>query len=544
VLVAANAGEAGHWRPACAYIPRMNPSSAAGSNIGPERERDGAVPRWRRVVLWVVVAALLTMLLSALRGVLDKSHMALAFVLLVLAGSAIEGRAVGLILSVLCFLIFNFFLLPPFYTFRIAQPLDWGVLFAFLVTAGVAAELLHRQQAAAARAEQRVREMDRLAALGAESLSVGRAVDAVAAIERVIRTELPVEDARIELLAEAAASPPPLAHRESGRDISTWAARECRIVALTKEHTTHMEEPSATLAGVLTAARIYTDLLVPLAVRGRTLGVLRLTDPQGLRFDAAQANFAHALAYYAALAAERVRLTTEADRVEALREADRLKDALLASVSHDLRTPLTSIRATAHELSEAGEERGTLIEEEAERLNRLVADLLDLSRLRADAFPLKIETNAAEDLVGAALQRIRAIPGAAEIVVRLPGDETVPVGRFDFVQSLRALTNLLENALRHSPAPGSVELEVRVSDGWLEFDVLDRGPGVNEADREHLFEPFFRSATPGAAGGTGLGLAIADRIARAQGGAIVYRPRAGAGSVFLLRLPATTLETG
>ena len=529
---------------------------ATGSRALPEADGRRPAIRLGRVLLWVGVAAVLTIVLGSLRDGLDKSHIALAFLLLVLAGSAIDGRAVGLILSILCFLAFNFFLLPPFYTFRIARSLDWGVLLAFLVTAGVAAELLHRQQAAAARAERRVREMDRLAALGAESLSVARAVDAVAAIVRVIRAELPVEDARIELLTEPAAAVEARAGQpvggvetatggaEPGVDIATWAARERRIVALTRERTTHMEAPSATLASVLPSAQGYTDLLVPLTVRGRTLGVLRLTDREGLRFDAAQASFADALAYYAALAAERVRLSAEADRVETLREADRLKDALLASVSHDLRTPLTSIRATAHELSEAGEERGVLIEEEAERLNRLVADLLDLSRLRADAFPLNVETNAAEDLVGAALQRVRAIPGAAEIRVRLPGDGSVPVGRFDFVQSLRALTNLIENALHHSPAPGSVEVEVATNDEDLEFRVLDRGPGVAEADRDRLFEPFFRSASAAAPGGTGLGLAIASRLARAQRGAITYVAREGGGSILLLRLPATTLDVG
>jgi two-component system sensor histidine kinase KdpD len=219
-----------------------------------------------------------------------------------------------------------------------------------------------------------------------------------------------------------------------------------------------------------------------------------------------------------------------------------LKDALLASVSHDLRTPLTSIRATASELRHEGEARAALIEEEADRLNRMVADLLDLSRLRAGALPLDPAINAAEDLVGAALQRLTGVPGADAIVVRLPADGSLPVGRFDFVHSLRALTNLLENALRHSPAPGSVELEVEQTMADLAFRVLDRGPGVAPADVPRLFEPFYRPAERRDGGGSGLGLAIARSIAEAQGGRITYAARPHGGSIFVLHLPSIRVD--
>jgi two-component system sensor histidine kinase KdpD len=236
-----------------------------------------------------------------------------------------------------------------------------------------------------------------------------------------------------------------------------------------------------------------------------------------------------------------VRLACEAEQARTLREADRLKDALLASVSHDLRTPLTSIRATASELRAEGEPRGALIEEEADRLNRMVADLLDLSRLRAGALPLDPVINAAEDLAGAALQRLSGVSGASEIIVRLPGDGALPVGRFDFVHSLRALTNLLENALRHSPNGGPVELDVEQTEADLVFRVLDRGPGVAPLDVPRLFEPFFRSADAGDARGSGLGLAIARSIAEAQGGRVTYAPRSGGGSMFELHLPPVHL---
>ena len=507
---------------------------------------------WPGLVLWLLGGAATTGLLWLLHDELDKAHMALAYLVLVLLASSRQGRLVGLVVAVLSFLSFNFFLLPPYYTFDIHDPLDWWVLVAFLVSGGIAAELFHRQQLATAVAERRAREVSRLGALGAESLSVGRAAEAVDAIVRVILAELPLKDAKITLRPQlehdrsAGGGTPAAPSSGSGEplkagDLESYVVRERRIVSRRTQGATHIEPASARLAEVLERAHGEADILAPLTVRDRCVGVLRLMDPSGLRFDRAQATFADALAYYAALAAERVRLTGEAERVEALREADRLKDALLASVSHDLRTPLTTIRATANELRRAGEERGALIEEEAERLNRLVADLLDLSRLRAGALPLAPEINAAEDLVGAALQGLGATPGAKEIRVSLPASDRVVVGRFDFSHSLRALTNLLENALRHSPRRGTVDLEVGVEGDVLRFDVLDRGMGVTPEDRARLFEPFFRSASAVGVQGTGLGLTIAARIAEAQGGAVTYAPRPGGGSIFSLRLPAADL---
>ncbi len=336
-------------------------------------------------MLWLALAALATVLLWSFREHLDKVHLALGYLLVVLGGSAREGRLAGVVLSVVCFLAFNFFLLPPFYTLDIHEPLDWWVLLAFLITGMVAAQLFYNTQRAAALAE----------------------------------------------------------------------------------------------------------------------------------------------------------------RVEALKEADRLKDALLASVSHDLRTPLTSIRAMAAELRDTGDERAAIIEEEAQRLNRLVTDLLDLSRIRAGALPITPEVIAAEDLVGAALAQLRGVEGNAEIQVRLPADGTLPVGRFDFIHALRALSNLLDNALRHSPPGEPVELEVAVAGPDLLFLVMDRGPGVPPEDRERIFEPFARISEEGEGprerAGAGLGLAIARRVAEAQQGSVIHLPRAGGGSVFQLRLPSAEL---
>jgi two-component system sensor histidine kinase KdpD len=232
-------------------------------------------------------------------------------------------------------------------------------------------------------------------------------------------------------------------------------------------------------------------------------------------------------------------LLYRAEHVAALRETDRLKDALLASVSHDLRTPLTTIKAMAHELGSLGDERSEIIEQEADRLNRFVADLLDLSRLNAGALPLRVELNAADDLLGALVQRVEASLGRKRLAVTLPPGDALLLGRFDFVQALRALANLVENARKYDPSDAPIEITAERIGAELAIHVADRGPGVLAQDASRLFEPLPRpSGAPSAAGSAGLGLSIAKWVAEAQGGRLTYAARAGGGSVFTLFLPA------
>lgn len=506
---------------------------ATASRFPPEHEpvsRTG----WSRVAGWLAAVAVLTALLWAGRTTLDKSHLALAYLLLVLLGSARGGRVAALAMSVASFFAFNFFLLPPYYTLRLFNPLDWWVLIAYLVVAFVSSELVARQRQATVAAQRRAAEVERLGALGAESLTSAGADAALHAIAEVLQAELPVTAASVE-------PAPGTVDTAAASELLTFVVERGRIAGVALDGTSMVEPADVALPRALLSAAPLRELLVPLRVRNTVVGVLRLCDDEGLRFTPAQAAYADALSYYAALALERLRLEREAEHVAALREADRLKDELLASVSHDLRTPLTSIRAAAAELRGAGEERGALIEEEAERLNRMVADLLDLSRARAGALPIRLEINAVDDLLGAALRQVSALPGADAVAVRLEDDGAPLLGRFDFVQSLRVLSNLLDNALRHSPDPGSVRLTARREGQDIAIRVEDRGVGVPERDRERLFQPYFRSASAAGTQGTGLGLAIARSVAEAQGGAVSYEPRAGGGSVFEFRLPAADL---
>ena len=352
-------------------------------------------------VWWYTAAGFtaVTLGLLALRDRADKVHIALALLLVVLGASAAGGRRLGLVTASAGFLVFNYLFLPPYYTLVIADPFDWFVLVAFLLTGIVAAQLLYRAQTEAERARRH--------------------------------------------------------------------------------------------------------------------------------------------------AAEVIRLSGEAERADALREADKLKDALLARVSHDIRTPLTTIRALAQDIGAEGDERAVTIAEEVDRLNRFVADLLDLSQLKAGAIPLSIAINAAEDLIGAALQRVSGIARGRDLRASLDPSDPILLGRFDFAHALRILGNLLENALKYSPVDAPIEFSVRREGAVLRFEVADRGAGIPAEGRERIFEPFIRGASAGGtpdartgATGAGLGLAIARGLAVAQGGSLTYAPREGGGSVFALRLPA------
>jgi K+-sensing histidine kinase KdpD len=238
-------------------------------------------------------------------------------------------------------------------------------------------------------------------------------------------------------------------------------------------------------------------------------------------------------------------LSEEVRHAEALREASRLKDILLASVSHDLRTPLTAIRAIAQDIAaddSGATARAEIIVGQADRLHMMVADVLDLSRLKAGAFTMNAEVNTAEDLLGATLRQFSGVPDAKRIETIIDYSQPALVGTFDFVQSLRVMTNLVDNALRCSrDAP--VTISVTQMNGSLSFQVADRGPGVQLAERERIFDSFYRPVGASAdAGAAGLGLSIARQLAEAQGGSVLYATRPGGGSTFTFSLPGARLE--
>jgi two-component system, OmpR family, sensor histidine kinase KdpD len=501
----------------------------------------------RDAVLWFAILAVTTAALVPFRAELDKAHITLVLLLVVLGAGAQGGRVLGVAIGAASFLVFDWFFLPPLHTLVIANPLDWLVLIAFLATSIVAAQLLHREQESARVARARADEVDRLATLGASALGAARAEDALAAVAAMIRESAGVESCSVYIATDsgaklAAVSPPEITPRPQP-PLVEWVARERAAAAETTEGTSRLGrsmDPAREVAK--SASSELRTILIPLDVRHQTVGVLLLEGGLIAQLDDSQWRFLQALAFYAALGAVRVRVAADIAHVEALRQADELKNALLASVSHDLRTPLTTIKALAHELGALGDERSQIIEEQADRLNRLVAGLLDLSRLNAGAMPLDIALNAVDDLLSAAIQDTEPRLAGRELVTEFPRGDTLLVGRFDLALSIRILVNLIENSIKYSSPATAIRVTVARHAGKLLVSVTDTGMGVPTGEDERIFTPFYRPPNARAdAGSSGLGLAIARSMAEWQGGAVTFT-RTPDGSRFTLELPAADLK--
>jgi two-component system sensor histidine kinase KdpD len=244
-----------------------------------------------------------------------------------------------------------------------------------------------------------------------------------------------------------------------------------------------------------------------------------------------------------ALAIEGARLAEQARQTELLEATEKLQTALLNSISHDLRTPLVSITGALSSLDEAGpaldeDVRRSLIEtarEEAERLNRLVGNLLDITRLEAEAMHLHREACDVQELIGSSLEQIGMPLKNRLVKVDIPAK--IPLVPVDFVLFSRVLVNVIDNALKFSPPEKPIEIKARVSNQTLEIAIADRGEGIPLGDLERIFDKFYRVQRPDNVSGTGLGLSICKGIVEAHGGSIRAENRDGGGAIFTVRLP-------
>jgi two-component system sensor histidine kinase KdpD len=262
-----------------------------------------------------------------------------------------------------------------------------------------------------------------------------------------------------------------------------------------------------------------------------------------------QRQLLEAFASQAALAIERVELAAEARRAQVLQETERLQSALLNSVSHDLRTPLATITGALSSLVENGQRvndaaRQELLrtaEEGAQRLNNLVGDLLDMTRLRGGALRLRREPSDVQDLIGAALTQVADLLGKRAVEVDVAPN--IPYVSLDFALVNRVLVNLLENAVKYSPPESPIAIRARAAGPNLEIEVADRGPGIPGADVARMFERFQRGGRS-SDGGTGLGLAICRGFVAAHGGEIRAENRPGGGLIVTFTIPLESRDPG
>ena len=435
-------------------------------------------------------------LVSAAIGLLDRWAPVLSlgslYVFAVLPIAVVWGLAFALPVAVASMLAFNWLFLPPTHTLHLRQGENWLVLVIYLVVAVVTSELAARARRRAREAQQREREAALLATVAASLLGGGAVTDELDAIATRTAGVLGVPHA--------------------------WIA---------------LGDESRTLADAVA---------LPLEVDKRRVGTLSTTPP-GPADDTVLRRFLPALASLLAVAIDRELLEREVLEAEALRRSNAIKTTVLRAVSHDLRSPLTAIAAAAGGLDNPAFEldardRASLVETiriETARLERMVRDLLDLSRLEANAADPQRELWAVDELVGAALDELHDDGG---ITVEVPAD--LPPVEVDAGHVRRILVNLLENAHRHAGPEGHVGVTATANGDTVVVRVTDSGPGMPAADVEAVFEPFWR----GQAGGvTGLGLAIARGFADANGGGL-RAESAGEGAMLVLTLPAPPPRSG
>jgi two-component system sensor histidine kinase KdpD len=257
-----------------------------------------------------------------------------------------------------------------------------------------------------------------------------------------------------------------------------------------------------------------------------------------------------AFASQAALAIERANLAKRAEEAQLLQATERLERSLLNSISHDLRTPLSSITGALSSLREEGnlldaESRRELMElawEEAGRMNRFISNLLDITRLEAGALKIKKEPYDVQDLLGSCLAALEPRLQERKIKVDIPAN--LPLSPMDSVLMAQVLINLLDNALKYSPPGGIIEVAARTRENWLEIQVADQGPGIPKENLEQVFNKFFRISRAEGVSGVGLGLAISKGIVEAHGGKIwaESRPTGGLKVVFILPLEGSGAE--
>lgn len=250
-----------------------------------------------------------------------------------------------------------------------------------------------------------------------------------------------------------------------------------------------------------------------------------------------------AFAAQAALAIEATQLGDEARQAQILREKEKLQSAVLNAISHDLRTPLVSITGALSSLREtaavlAVEDQQELLDGailEADRMNRLVGNLLDMSRLEAGGLRLRREPYDLQEVIAVARAQLKTRLSGRELRIDLPDD--LPLVNLDLILFAQVLVNLLENALKYSVEETPVEIRVWQESSEMVLEVADRGIGIPEADLPHIFEKFYRAQTAGGHQGSGLGLSICQGIVEAHGGTIAARNRPGGGTCFIIRLP-------
>ena len=536
---------------------------------------------WKRYLfdslLGVVGTLLITGVLYFFQLYPRIPNISLLYLLVILTLASVRGLYTAILASIIAFLSFDYFLVPPYYTLTIAKFDEWLALFVFLVTAIITSQLasaLRRRAEQARLREHETRILYELvrATTSEESLPeqlgiIARAVVDVFSSLGVRDCEILLPDAKGKIIVQGSAREPldrimltPDEESTAAWVIAQGQTVELHDVAIAPRSTSEYA-PRAIIRSTEDKKMVRRYVrMIPLKAGKNVQGVLCLfmeENPRllplerSLEVEGEQSNsqsaFFGTFVDQASSMIERARLRQESLQIEVLQRTDALRAALLSSISHDLRTPLSSIKASASSLLQddvqwSDEERRSFaltIEREADRLNRLVANLLDMSRIEGGALKPEKEWYPVDELIHDVLDHLQPLLLHREVQTDIP--EELPPVQLDYLEIEQVLTNLIENAVRYTPSDSPIYVSAHVEGDQIVISVEDRGPGIPPADLERVFDKFYRVSGKASEqqAGSGLGLAVSKGLVEAHGGHIWAENREGGGAIFRFTLPLT-----
>jgi two-component system sensor histidine kinase KdpD len=516
--------------------PRRTPRAAIEQEIA-----HTPLSRLLRYGTTLGVLALVTAVLWPVRETIGLLNIGLIYLMVVVGATVFGGRGAGICASVLGFALFDFFLVPPYLTFVISDLRNILALVVFLGVSALLSWLIAGARDQARQARQRAEDVSRLYELSQVIIGAQRRDEVLPAIAEKVRGVFAVEVCWILL-------PGPQQHLRVAVQAPARARLPTRDEMTLADwafwHTLPVGQGGLTAPLRDGAGTRSSAAFVPLQAAGRTIGVLGVADkPDRRPFTAAEQTILATFADQVAVALDRVTLLREAERAELLARTDELKSALMSAVSHDLRTPLASIIASVTSLLEPGmtwdeaTRRDFLqgIYEEAQRLNRLVGNLLDMSRIEGGALHPQKEWYSIAEVIGGVVQRLEPRLGTRPLMVEI--EPNLPLVPLDYTEIDQVLTNLLENALKYTPPEAALRITARREDGTIAVSVADNGPGVPTEHLARLFDKFYRVEGRTRPQGLGLGLAISKGLIEAHGGRIWAANRLEGGLQITFTLP-------
>jgi len=439
------------------------------------------------------------------------------FLLAILLVSAVWGLRYAICMAILATMAYNYFFLPPVLRFTIADPQNWVALFAFLLTAIIGSELSERTRREALRSNQRRLEVERLYAFSQQLLVTDNVYELLNLVPRYL--------------------------------VDSFGVSGAAVFLENKQETYYLDDASRTLfpfaqlrsisgRGEPVLDREHSQCFMPVRMGVRSVGSIGLADC-GLSRESLEA-----IGSLTAIAIERASTVEKLTKAEAARESDRLRSVLLDSVTHEFRTPLTAIKASAETLLSQVEldpsqrkDLLTVINEESDRLNRLIGEAAEVAQLDSHQLELHFELHPIAEAIAAAIAQSR--PALAHHTVQSNIADPLPLVRMDVERITEVLLHLLDNAAKYSPPETPIQITAELRNGEVVTSVADHGPGIDNMEQEMIFEKFYRGRNQRMViQGTGMGLAISRAIVELHGGEIGVVSQAGRGSVFYFSLPA------